>query len=95
MKTFNEKYYVAENINILDNIILSNRSGIKIFDKNKYYKIYHIHGSGTIYTIIEGDKLKENRENLFNIKKVDFRKYFFKIHEIRKQKLQNLNESNL
>ena len=67
---------------------MSNRSKIKMFYKSKFYKI---HGSNTIYSIIEGDKLNQNRENLFNIKKTDFQKYFFKIHEIRKQKLLKLN----
>ena len=84
MKIFTEKYYVLEDLDMQ----LSNLSKIK---KSKFYKIYHIHGSNTIYSIIEGDKLNQNRENLFNIKKTDFQKYFFKIHEIRKQKLLKLN----
>lgn len=90
-KIFEEKYYPLKDFDS-GLLTMSKRTGILMFYKSKFYKIYHIHGSGTIYTIIEGNELNADRGNLINIRKVDFEKHFFKMSEIRKQKLLKLNE---
>jgi len=91
---FEQKYYVLENITPLETD--SRYSSIKMFDKNKFYMIYHIHGSGTIYTLTEGYYNTSisipNRDNLVHISKTFFQENFFTQNEIRKLKIQKLNK---
>jgi len=84
---FNNKYYVVEDLYI-------HHQGpyLREINKNKYYRIYNIHGSTTRYHILEGDNYMI--EKSFHIDKRAFEKLFFKIQEIRKEKLKRLNKEN-
>lgn len=81
---YNTKYYVLKN-----SLYPNEYYGLKVFDKNKYYRIYNIHGSGTRYNIIEGDI--KNSENSFHIWKNEFDELFYTEQEIRKIKLEKIN----
>jgi hypothetical protein len=82
---YNTKYYVIEST-----FYPNENYGLKVFDKSKYYRIYNIHNSGNRYNIIEGDI--KNSENSFHIDKTAFNELFFTIYELRKIKLNKLND---
>lgn len=85
---FKNKYYVVEDLYI-------HHQGpyLREINKNKYYRIYNIHGSTTRYHILQGDEYEI--EKSFHIDKRAFEKLFFTMKEIRKIKLSKINENNI